>query len=31
VQKLNELQARYDDMKKVEAFLNDVEALGIRL
>lgn len=31
VQKLNELQARYDDMKKVEAFLTDVESLGIRL
>lgn len=31
VQKLTELQARYEDMKKVEAFLNDVEALGIRL
>lgn len=31
VQKLAELQARHDDLKKVEAFLNDVEALGIRL
>lgn len=31
VSKLAELQARYDDMKKVEAFLSDVEALGIRL
>ncbi len=31
VSKLAELQARHDDMKKVEAFLSDVEALGIRL
>jgi hypothetical protein len=30
-QKLSELQTRYEDLKKVEAFLNDVEALGIRL
>lgn len=29
--KLAELQARYDDMKKIDAFLSDVEALGIRL
>lgn len=31
VSKLSELQARYDDLKKVDAFLTDVEALGIRL
>ncbi len=31
VSKLAELQARYEDMKKIDAFLSDVEALGIRL
>lgn len=31
VGKLAELQARHDDLKKVEAFLNDVESLGIHL
>ncbi len=31
ISKLADLQSRYDDMKKIEAFLGDVEALGIHL